>query len=201
MSVLGSSRFRPLRMLVTSLVVAGLVGSSHPALAEDEWYLTLYGGQYAGSASADVVKLSSPDSYVVGLGVLKEFARHDPHVRWELEGLTLQHVGLQDHVEFAASINVRWVTFPWDADLRTSLGFGSGLSYATEVPELEARDNPDTGSTRFLHYLMLELTFSLPSLPRWSLVGRVHHRSGAWGLFDGVGRASNVLVGGLRYQF
>jgi len=195
-----SSSGRP-RLLLVSLIVAGLVGSSPPAFGEDEWYLTLYGGQYAGSATADVVTFSSPDSYVVGLGVLKEFARNDPSVRWELEGLALQHRGTQDHVEFAVSINVRWVTFPWDAYLHTSLGFGSGLSYATEVPELEDRDNPDTGSTRFLHYIMLELTFSLPSLPRWSLVGRIHHRSGVWGLFDGVGRASNVLVGGLRYQF
>lgn len=199
--MLFSSNFSSPRLRWASLVVAALAGFSHPAFAEDEWYLTLYGGQYAGSRSADIVKFSSPDSYVGGLGVLKEFARNDPHVRWELEGLALQHFGLQDHLEFAASINVRWVTFPWDAYLHTSLGFGSGLSYATEIPELEARDNPDTGSTRFLHYLMLELTFSLPSLPRWSLVGRVHHRSGVWGLFDGVGRASNVLVGGLRYQF
>jgi hypothetical protein len=41
-----------------SLVVAALVGFSHPAFAEDEWYLTLYGGQYAGSRSADIVKFS-----------------------------------------------------------------------------------------------------------------------------------------------
>jgi hypothetical protein len=32
-------------------------------------------------------------------------------------------------------------------------------------------------------------------------VVRVHHRSGVWGLFNGVGRGSNVLVGGVRYRF
>lgn len=172
-----------------------------PVRGDDAWSLGFYGGQLSGSRNGDVIRLTVRDSYVAGLGVLREFEQSPPHVRWELEGVGLTHFGEQDHFEVAASINVRWITFPWDAHLDTSVAFGSGLSYATEVPEVEAGDTPDTGSTRLLHYIMLEAAFAIPGAPRWAVIARLHHRSGVFGLFDGVGRASNAFVGGLRYRF
>jgi hypothetical protein len=42
------------------------------------------------------------------------------------------------------------------------------------------------------------LTFAIPE-SLWSLVTRIHHRSGAWGLFGHSG--SNVLAAGIRYRF
>ncbi|MGH7277732.1 MAG: hypothetical protein ACREJG_03505 [Candidatus Rokuibacteriota bacterium] len=172
-----------------------------PAAAEGDLTLSLYGGQFSGSRNGDVIALMLQDSYAVGFGVIKEFEQSPPHLRWEVETVALRHFGRQDHQEVAASVNVRWVTFPWDAYADTSVAFGGGLSYATEVPAVEARDNPETGSTRLLHYIMIELAVAVPGTARWSLVGRIHHRSGAWGLFDGVGRASNIFLGGVRYRF
>ncbi len=191
----------PLRVSRLGIAALLIVLGAGDAQADGPWFLTGYGGRASGSRNGDVIALRVQDAYAVGLGVLKEFEQSPPHVHWEVEGLALQHLDGQRHQEVAASINVRWATFPWDAYLDTSVAFGSGLSYATEVPEIEERDNPDTGSTRLLHYLMLEATVALPGLPRWSLVGRIHHRSGIWGLFDGVGRASNLYIGGLRYRF
>ncbi|MGH7325576.1 MAG: hypothetical protein ACREJ9_13170 [Candidatus Rokuibacteriota bacterium] len=184
------------------LVSAGVwLALAPPPARGDEWHLSLYGGQLSGSRNGDVIRLELQDSYFAGLGILKEFEQSPPHVRWEVEGVGLKHFGGQHHVEFAASINVRWITFPWDAYIDTSVAFGSGLSYATEAPEVEARDNPDTGSARFLHYIMLEVVLAVPGAPRWGVVARVHHRSGVFGLFEGVGRASNAFAGGLRYRF
>jgi hypothetical protein len=184
--------------LVTAAVL--LLGAA-PARAENDWFLSLYGGQFAGSDNGDMVALRRRDSYLVGLGVTKEFEQSPPNVRWEVEGQVGRHSGEQDHLELDLTINVRWMTFPWDAYLDTSLAFGSGLSYATEAPEAEAEENPDTGSTRLLHYLLVEIAVTPPGQSRWSLFTRMHHRSGIWGFFDGVGRASNFLVFGIRYRF
>lgn len=75
------------------------------------------------------------------------------------------------------------------------------MSYATEVPEVEVRRHPNTGSERFLGYLMIELSVGIPGSPSFSLVARVHHRSGAWGLFSDVHGASNALALGVKYRF
>jgi type 1 glutamine amidotransferase len=40
----------------------------------------------------------------------------------------LKHVGEQEHVEFAPSINARWITFPWNQYLETSVAIGGGAS-------------------------------------------------------------------------
>jgi hypothetical protein len=187
--------------VLVSVTAAVLLLGAAPARAERDWFVSLYGGQFAGSRDGDLIELRFRDSYVIGLSLAKEFEQVPPHMRWELETHLLQHVGAQDHLELAFSINVRWVTFPWDAYLDTSVGFGSGLSYATEVPEAESQDNPETGATRLLHYLLVDVAVALPGETRWSLFTRMHHRSGMWGFFDGVGRASNFLGGGIRYRF
>jgi len=130
--------------------------------------------------------------------VSKQFAEWGAHLRWEGELQVLKHFGEQDHVEFVGSVNLRWVTFPWNRYLATTVGFGGGLSMATEVPELERRDPSNSDAAALLHYVMIEATFALPG-SRWSVVTRVHHRSGVWGLFSHSG--SNVLAAGLRYRF
>lgn len=146
--------------------------SSPAAFAEKEWAVTVLGGQYSGS---QLLKLGGgtldfKDSYTAGLSLSYQFVDWGPHMRWELEGQALKHVGEQEHVEFASSINVRWITFPWNRYLVTSV----------------------------LHYLLIEAAVGLPN-SNWSLVARVHHRSGIFGLFSHSG--SNVLALGLRYRF
>lgn len=190
-----------MRSALAWLAVCLIVLSAHPAVADNDWLVSLYGGQFSGARNGDVIAARVQDSYVGGLGVLWQWEKSPPYAIWESEVVWLQHFGRQHHQEFAASIGVRWVAFPWNAYLDTSLAFGSGVSYATEVPELENRENPETGSNRFLHYIMLETALGVPGTPQWSIAGRIHHRSGVFGLFDGVGRASNIYMLGLRYRF
>jgi hypothetical protein len=56
-------------------------------------------------------------------------------------------------------------------------------------------------TARLLNYLMFELAVAVPQRPQWTLFARVHHRSGAFGLFDGVSGGSNVVGAGVRYSF
>jgi hypothetical protein len=109
--------------------------------------------------------------------------------------------GSNEHTiyEFDPYIGFRWANLPWNDYVVTSLSIGEGISYDTSVPSLEARTNSNT--KRLLNYLMLEATFSPPSYPRLQLVARIHHRSGAFGLYHAGNSGSNVLGLGVRYLF
>ena len=56
-------------------------------------------------------------------------------------------------------------------------------------------------TNELLAYYMIELDFKIPRQTNWSIFGRLHHRSGAWGLFDDVYGGSNILCGGVKYTF
>lgn len=188
------------KLLLTSLVALLPLASATGAFAEEtEWAVTLLGGRYSGKEFRDIFDGDGfKDSYTAGLSISYQFTDWGEPMRWELEGQMLQHFGEQKMVEFVGSINVRWITFPWDRYLDTSVAFGGGLSVTSEVPELEKRDPRSSEAATLLHYLLLEAAVGLPNSD-WSLVGRIHHRSGIFGLFSHSG--SNLLEIGVRYRF
>lgn len=101
--------------------------------------------------------------------------------------------------EFDPYIIFRWANWPWNKYLVTSLGFAEGVSYTSSIPAIEARDNDHT--KRFLNYLMFEATFALPDHPQFQVLARVHHRSGAYGLYHAGNTGSNDVGVGIRYLF
>lgn len=187
-----------IQLLLAGVVAVLALATPGPALADKEWALTLLGGKYSGSRLLEIGELDFKDSYTAGLSVSYEFIDWGKHIRWELEGHFLKHVGEQDHVELAASINARWITFPWNRYVETTAAVGGGLSVTTEVPVLEKRDPNNSDAATLLHYMLFELTFGPPNSP-WSVVTRIHHRSGIFGLFSHSG--SNVIQAGIRYRF
>jgi hypothetical protein len=48
---------------------------------------------------------------------------------------------------------------------------------------------------------MLEAAFALPAYPQIQVVGRIHHRSGAFGLYRAGNTGSNAVGIGIRYLF
>ena len=93
----------------------------------------------------------------------------------------------------------RWTGLPWNQYVLTSVAIGEGISYVTSVPYAERRNNNHT--KRLLNFLMLEASFALPEHPRWQLVVRVHHRSGAFGLYGAGNTGSNNVGLAIRYLF
>jgi hypothetical protein len=186
------------RFLLAPLVVL-LSLAAAPAMGEEkEWAVTLLGGRYSAKELLDVGgSVDLRDSYAAGLSISYQFVDWGKHMRWELEGQVLQHFGEQTMTEFVGSINVRWITFPWNRYLDTSMAFGGGLSVTTEVPELE-KSEAGSEAVPLLHYLLFEAAVGLPGSD-WSLVGRLHHRSGIFGLFSHSG--SQLLEIGVRYRF
>ncbi len=193
-----------MRLMVNSVFgVLGLIlllGSHSQALANDTRFVSLYGGRAFYDDLANILSDKEyVDSYVAVLAVGKGLADYKHYLRLEGEGQVAKHWGEQDHFEFNALLGLRWLPFPWDRYLDTSFAVGAGLSYATDDPEIEVEKNDRTA--RLLGYLMFELGVVVPQQPKWTLFARVHHRSGAFGFFDGVSGGSNVVGAGLRYAF
>ncbi len=169
--------------------------------ADSDWGLTAYGARLTADSLGDTLKFSAKyeDSYVVVLAVTKRVFTYKGFIDIEAEGQAAKHFSEQNHLEFNILPVVRWLPFPWDRYIDTSIAAGAGLSYALETPEVEAIGVCHT--PKLLGYLMFELAFSLPQRPKWGLVARVHHRSGANGLFSGRLDASNAIGLGIKYTF
>ena len=184
------------------MLIALMMFFAQQVHAQNNWFMTVYGGQNTGGSIDDFITFDNDfrDSYLFAVTGEKNLHTWCDLIRLEAEGQVVKHFGIQENWEFNGLLTLRWLKFPWDRYLDTSFAAGDGLSYATEVPVIE-RQRHGEESARFLNYLMFEFTFGLPKYPRWSLITRLHHRSGVFGLFDGVHGGSNYLCFGLRYDF
>ncbi len=166
---------------------------------------TAYYAHYSPDRMLDILQLNNPQiSGHSQLGALAWSYRLNDvpsNLSWELEGQVVQHFGRQSHQEFNVALNARWSRFPWDEFVDTSAVLGWGQSFATSVPPLEPRSDRDERSTRLLNYLLIELDFAPPSRPEWGVVLRLHHRSGVFGLYNGVNGGSNYVGAGIRYLY
>jgi hypothetical protein len=191
-----------------SLLCLVLAAASAPAAAVDSnQHLSVYVGVFSPNRFIELIGLrqqtlrTDHSSGLVAVALARELGRTGEWLRWEIEGQLVQHWGVQRHQEVNVVLVARWLRFPWNHLVATSLAFGQGLSYATRVPPLEPRADPDEGeSTRLLNYLLMELELGPPKSP-WRGFARVHHRSGAFGVYGGVRGGSNFVALGVRYQF
>ena len=94
--------------------------------------------------------------------------------------------------EFTVGFGLRAWLQPW-----LSLGFVEGVSLLTSNSLYEQTFRGEYQT--FLNYLGFEVEALVK--PQWSLVGRLHHRSGAYGTYGGVSEGSNAYLVGLRYRF
>lgn len=168
-----------------------------------DWSTTIYGCKLSRASLGDTMAGNAEyeDSYLAAVAVSKEVALlwHD-RIQFEAEGQVVKHFGDQDHWEVnAVPVVLRWLPFPWDNYVDTSVAAGAGVSYAFEQPKIEAIGDSD--SPKFLGYLVFEVGVSIKQLPDWTLVTRLHHRSGAGGTFGGKHDASNSVGFGVRYNF
>jgi outer membrane protein len=121
--------------------------------------------------------------------------------------------GLQDDFwQLNAYLKAYYYGFPWRNRLRTRLGFGTGLSYATKAPFMEQRDQAIRGrdTSKLLLYGDPTLDFSVGDLfsvreLRETYLGvGVSHRSGIFGssrLFGNVAGGSNYIYGFVESRF
>ncbi|MEB3193807.1 MAG: DUF3769 domain-containing protein [Cyanobacteriota bacterium] len=75
--------------------------------------------------------------------------------------------------------------------------FEEGVSLLSEPSNWEKTERENYAT--FLNYLAFEVEGLVT--PEWSLVGRIHHRSGAYGTYSGVREGSNAYLLGVRHRF
>ncbi len=169
----------------------------------DRWFVSLYGGKFSDNALLDILRFQTKwrDSYVYAFSVGKQIGQYEDKISYELEGQVAVHSGGQSHQEVNGAFTVRWLPFPWDRYLDTSIAIGNGLSCATTEPPLEIQDSEDNRSSHWLYFILVELAFGLPANRQWELFTRVHHRSGVFGLIHEVDSGSNFIGVGIRYRF
>ncbi len=175
---------------------------SPSAHAEGDWALTLYGARLNAYSLGDTLTFKAHyfDSYLAVLAVSWRAFSFREFVDIEAEGQVGKHLGGgQNNWEVNALPVIRWRYFPWNEYLRTSIAVGTGLSYALGTPSLEAIGTAHP--SRLNGYVMLEVAASLPQWPKWSVVARLHHRSGMGGLISKTMDASNAVGLGIKYVF
>jgi hypothetical protein len=131
------------------------------------------------------------------------------HLLWELDENTWlegelgvgKRFGDSDAWEFFGLVFLRWDGLPWNEWVYTSIGVGIGPSYATEISETERRKSGNDQGSRTLNMLVPEIAFALPDDEATQLVFRLHHRSGVFGLFNGVTGGSTFVTVGVRVRF
>ena len=187
-------------VLISSNVRADSLDTEKPE-SDYKWFVSFYGGPRTEENLAEIATLNadySDGNYVAVCALAREFYQYKQWLSFELEGQVGKHFGSDnDHWEFVGVVLGRWHAFPWDKYIDTSFAMGGGLSYNSDISETELKR--DKHAQHLLGYLAFEFTFGLPQYPRWDLMLRVHHRSGAKGI---IGQSvSNYLCAGLKFAF
>jgi hypothetical protein len=210
-----------------ALAAAALLGlaAAAPAAAEGaggirgrRLYLSAYAGQWVESNLAEIPhrlltwSLETRRAYLLGGGLgyvlVPRFEVPLPFCggcalrgnSLELEGVVLKHFDLQDHWEVAGGAFARTGQIPLFPGAGLNLAAGAGLSYALADPKLENGRGGQRGvdTYRLQFYLAFETELAHRAVPGWSLLGRIHHRSGGYGTLTEQGSGSNFIGLGLR---
>src|SRR5262249_12839494 len=118
----------------------------------------------------------------------------------DLEAGTSYHID-EDLGEFWGAMYLRYDGFPWNDTIYTTLAASTGLDYITETSEFERSQTNSRQTAQLLHYFSPEITFADPDNKNLELVLRLHHRSGIFGLMDGVTGGSTFVSTGIRMHF
>ncbi len=195
----------------TGALLFGMMGllllTSHAGLAAPRvtqasaWSLTVFAANKTNDALGDTVLFNADfpqKQHFVSVAIAKKLDSYR-QVDFELEGQVAKHYAAEKYKEYTVAVLARWAKLSWDDVVNMRFAVGEGLSYTTVISQLEAEGHEDTN--RLLNFLIFETSFAIPENNDWEVVLRIHHRSGVFGLFNGVHGASNAWALGLRYHF
>lgn len=117
------------------------------------------------------------------------------------EMVLVQHRGLESNAELGAAYMLRTPDLHM-GPLGLNFGAGAGLSYALGNPSYDDGSTLDPGRRYRLQLLgLFELEWRMRGFDNLSVITRVHHRSGVYGLIAPRHVGSNFLALGVRYKF
>lgn len=128
-------------------------------------------------------------------------AGHEFHPQLELP-LCLEIVdenSREPFLDYNAAMQFRWVDFPWNDTVETTMGVGLGLSYSSKLYLMDIKRHPGEERSHLKFDLPIHVTFARPSKPDQQLVIYLAHQSGGFHIFDKGG--VNSIGMGLRCSF
>ena len=175
------------------------------------WAATAWMGQMVAANFGDmfVFKGRQRPEYLSGLGLQRRLLDAGP-LALELDANLLGHRAAQQPGG-PYNLTIPYSDTPAQTFSDATLGIGArlwlqpwlNLYFVEGVSLLGQNSNYEKtfrkNYNRFLNYLAFEVE-ALVS-PRWSAVGRIHHRTGAYGLYSGVTEGSSAYLLGLRYRW
>lgn len=144
---------------------------------------------------------SFEDTGIIAAAGSRHLVDLDENTWIDVEFGLARRVGGSDHWEISGLAFLRWDGVPWKEWLYTSFGVGVGPSYATGIWETERRKSGNDKGSRLLNMLVPEIALALPDDPTKQLVFKLHHRSGIFGLINGVSGGSTFVTVGGRVRF
>lgn len=148
-------------------------------------------------------ELTPTEDRILGFAAGQALGWIGDSVSLDIEAQVVHHYGRGAFWEFGTTVVARWqgVTVPkWLGGWRLLEGWsvGIGPSVTTEIPPLEA----DRGRvSHVLNQLMIEILDPVPEGAPVQPVDRIHHRSGIFGLINGIVGGSDYIGRGLRFRF
>ena len=117
--------------------------------------------------------------------------------------------GQMQATEFWAALNLRWIWFPWNNYIKTSIGLADGMSFTTKIDPKERllSDYRIEGnrlvftSSQWQNFFTPELALALPRYPEHELLFRFHHRSGIYGFIHDTFSGAQFFTVGYRTRF
>lgn len=177
-----------------------VISESGSVAADNQTSFFLYGGASTSASLLNIIKVSIPDLngfYMTTLGASRSFVKGS-YVALEIEAQLSKHLEKASSLSIGSAFVFRWLKVPWERMIPGSFAIGNGLSYSTELLEVETSAIQKT--SRLLYHILLEFEFQFGQNSTWSGFIRDHHRSGIFGLFDGVTGGSDYLCLGVRYH-
>jgi hypothetical protein len=179
------------------------------ALADERpWAATIFvGSSVADGKLRDLIFAPQSGSWgddtVLGGTIGRRLARFSTYFMVDAELGTAYRAGDTNGGDFWAAVYLRYDGFPWTDYVYTTIGFSMGPTYVTRLPRVERGTDrlPERNQSRFLNFFSPEITFALPSSPQNEISLRYIHRSGVFGLYNGVYEGANAFVVGYRYRF
>lgn len=204
--------------VVSAILLA--IGLAAPALAQSRGAddsVMVFGG-VASETNFTELLISPWNTEVNPIGVVgASYSHRLGTVNGLTGGIGLGHIGEDLTIEAEAGVSARfgdenlgeaWAALylrydglPWNDTVYTTIGANTGASLLTDLSDFERWRDEKGRSSVLLHYLGPELTFADPDNKNVELVLRYHHRSGVFGLFDGVVSGSTFISAGIRIRF
>lgn len=151
----------------------------------------------------DSSDLTPTEDRIIGFAAGHALAWIGDSVSLDVEAQAVRHYGRGEFWELGTTLVARFqgVDLPkWlgGFTILDGASIGIGPSFTTEIPPLEA----DRGRiSHMLNQVMVELVDPEPADGPVRLIDRVHHRSGIYGLINGIVGGSDYIGRGLQFRF